>query len=115
MLTNDIIIEKLEQLPNDIYLQEIKVVDLKEKVDMAELALSHRQAEIMLESDRPNATEKRQESISKTRELSEAVILLKKEEKLAEAKLTAYSNGFTALRKVVSLETANMQAKLTGN
>lgn len=98
------LIDKLEKLPSEIYEQEKKVIEAKEKLESKKIELDVKFSQAMLESQRPNASEKKAEAIIKTEEIKREVLKANIELERATAYLTAQQNHFTSLRKISNIE-----------
>lgn len=96
--------KKLTSLPDEIYQQEKKVLEAKEKLEMAKIKLDVEMSRAMLTAQRPNASEKKAEAITRTAETRREVLRASLEYERQEAYLNALPNQFTAIRKITSLE-----------
>lgn len=104
--------DDLEKLPFRIYTQEKVVIDAKEDLEMAKMELKIKIAAVMLNSKRPNATEKKAEADVNSKKEQEIVLAKAIEFEKQQAYLTALNNKFVALRKITGIETELMKTKV---
>lgn len=116
MNVNPIALEaELTKLPSKIRDQEKIVIEKKEALDLAKLTLEVATSQAMLNSTRPNATEKKAQAIVATETEKKALIEAQTVHDKEQAGLSYLTNRFISLRKISSLEIELVKANISGN
>jgi len=96
--------DRLENLPEEIYQAELKMIENRALVDRDKYLLEAEQSVVISNSDAPNATEKKAQALIETKGRKENLINSTMKYEKAKAYLTLLNNEFTSLRKISSVE-----------
>ena len=107
--------EQLTKLPGQIREQAKVYLEKKTVVEVSKLQLDVATSNAMLESQEPNATRQKAESVVKTQDEKRRFLKDQLEMERAEVELKYLEDRFTSMRKIGSLESDMMRSQLGGN
>lgn len=107
--------QHLEELPNQIYEQEKKMLIAKEALEMKKIDYDVSYASALLAANAPNATEKKAQAEIGSQMVRSEQVKCEINFLRENAYLTALNNKFVALRRISGIEERLMGAKISGN
>ncbi len=106
------LVEQLETLPNQIFVQEQRMLEAKQKLEDAKLNYEVKLAFETVASKGNNAAEKKSMAICKTEPEKREVLKASLEYERQNASLTHLNNSFIAVRKMASIEEKLMSSQI---
>lgn len=107
--------KKLNTLPGKIRDAKKEIPNKNAELEKAKLELNVAKAEAILNSERPNATEKQAFALTVTKEQALAVIEAQRQKDTVEVEADYLGNRFIAVRKIASIEESLLKSQLRGN